>query len=202
MIENFIEQFTYLGIFLVLFAAGVGMPVPEEVPVIASAVLAHEAVVRWWLALPVCIAGVLSGDIALYWAGYHWGEHVLDWRIVRLVLTKAREEALKSSYHRHGVKIVFTARHIVGLRAAAFLTAGIVRLPFLQFLAVDAAGAMVSVPLAFGLGYLFTDQLAAALAGVHRVERWIGLAILVGIVGWIAIVFWRRNRAARSGRAL
>jgi membrane protein DedA with SNARE-associated domain len=58
------------------------------------------------------------------------------------------------------------------------------------------------VPLAFGLGYLFTDQLAAALAGVHRVERWIGLAILVGIVGWIAIVFWRRNRAARSGRAL
>ena len=62
MIENFIEQFTYLGIFLVLFAAGVGMPLPEEVPVIASAVLAHEGVVRWWLVLPVCIAGVLSGD--------------------------------------------------------------------------------------------------------------------------------------------
>jgi membrane protein DedA with SNARE-associated domain len=200
MIEGFIEQFTYLGIFLALFIAGLGVPVPEEVPVIASAVLAHEGLVRWWLALPVCIVGVLSGDVVLYWTGYHWGEHVLDWRIVRLVLTPAREDALKARYRRHGVKIVFTARHIVGLRAAAFLTAGIAHVPFLKFLAVDAAAALISVPLAFGLGYLFTDQLTDALADVHRVERWLALAALLGIVAWVAIAMWRRNRAIARSR--
>jgi membrane protein DedA with SNARE-associated domain len=194
MIENFIEQFTYAGLFLVLFAAGLGVPIPEELPVIASAVLAHANLVRWWLALPVCLLGVLSGDVALYWAGFHWGEHVLDWRIVRLVLTPTREDILKARYRHHGVKIVFIARHVIGLRAAAFMTAGIVKVPFWKFLAVDAVAALVSVPLGFGIGYLFTDQLTSVLADVHRAERWIALAALLGLITWVAIAMWRRNR--------
>src|SRR5215475_14752566 len=130
MVQTFIEEFTHLGIFLVLFLAGLGVPIPEEVPVLASGVLAHEGVVRWWLMLPVCVVGVLSGDVVLYWVGRHWGERVLAWRIVRFVLSPEREEALKAAYLRHGVKVIFTARHVMGLRAAAFLTAGIARVPF------------------------------------------------------------------------
>ena len=194
MIEQLIERFTYVGIFLVLFAAGLGVPIPEELPVIASGVLAHEGVVRWWLALPVCLVGVLSGDVALYWAGYHWGDHVLDWRIVRLVLTPEREEALKVRFRRHGVKMVFMARHIIGLRAATFLTAGIAHVPFWKFFAVDAFAALISVPLGFGVSYLFTDQLEKALREVHRAERWIALAGLFCLVTWAAIAMWRRNR--------
>ena len=56
------------------------------------------------------------------------------------MLTREREETLKESYRRHGVKIVFTARHVMGLRAAAFLTAGIARVPFPRFLGADFAG--------------------------------------------------------------
>jgi len=126
-IAQFLEEFTYLGVFLVLFAAGLGVPMPEELPIMAGGVLAHEGVVRWWLMLPVCVLGVLSGDVALYWIGRHWGERVLSWRVVRFVLSPEREESLKAAYRRHGVKIVFTARHVMGLRAAAFLTAGIAR---------------------------------------------------------------------------
>ena len=54
-------------------------------------------------------AGVLAGDAALYWAGRHWGELLLDWRLVRRVLSRAREERLKVAYREHGAKIVFTA---------------------------------------------------------------------------------------------
>src|SRR6267378_873413 len=118
MIQGFIEHFTYAGLFLTLFAAGLGVPIPEEVPIIAGGVLAQEHVVEWWLALPVCILGVLSGDAALYAIGHHWGERVLEWNLVRRVLTKEREAALKERYRRHGVKIVFVARHVMGIRAA------------------------------------------------------------------------------------
>src|SRR2546425_997471 len=85
MLQRFIENFTYLGVFLMLFGAGLGLPIPEEAPVLAAGALAHEDVVRWWIALPVCILGVLSGDVVLYWIGHHWGEVVLDWRGVRRV---------------------------------------------------------------------------------------------------------------------
>ena len=193
-IEQFLEEFTYLGIFLVLFLAGLGVPIPEEIPVLASGVLAREGVVRWWLGLPVCILGVLAGDVALYWVGRHWGERVLAWRIVRYVLSQEREEALKAAYRKHGVKIVFTARHVMGLRAAAFLTAGIARVPFGRFLAVDAAASLLGVPVAFGLAFFFTDQLEQIVRDVHRVERWAVLILLVAIGVYFAVRTYRRSR--------
>jgi len=130
----------------------------------------------------------------LYWVGRHWGERVLAWRIVRCVLSPEREEALKAAYHRHGVKVIFTARHVMGLRAAAFLTAGIARVPFGRFLAVDFAGALVGVPLSFGLAFFFTDQLARIRADVHRIERWGLLLALVAVSLWIAVRAYRRTR--------
>src|SRR2546422_10142606 len=194
MLQRFIENFTYLGVFLMLFGAGLGLPIPEEAPVLAAGALAHEDVVRGWIALPVCILGVLSGAVVLYWIGPHWGEGVLDWRVVRRVLSREREERLKAAYHRHGVKIVFTARHVLGVRAAAFLTAGIAKIPFWKFLAVDVAAALVGVPIGFGIAFLFTDQLERVMADVRRVEHWLVLYALVGLAVWLAVLAYRQSR--------
>lgn len=194
MVQQLIEQFTYLGIFLLLFGASLGVPIPEEGPIVAAGVLAHEAVIRWWIALPVCFLGALSGDILLYWAGHHWGERILEWRVVRRVLTKAREEYLLSAYRRHGIKIVFTARHVMGLRAAAFLTAGISGIPFTKFVLVDAVAALVGVPVSFGVAFIFADQVEQLLADAHRIERWIVLYALVGVAAWLAWLAWRQSR--------
>lgn len=194
MVETFIEEFAYLGIFLTLFGAGLGLPIPEELPIVTSGVLANERIVRWWVALPLCLIGVLSGDVVLYWVGHHWGERILDWAIVRSVLSRDREERLKSRYRRYGMRIVFAARHVMGLRAAAFLTAGISKFPFWKFLVVDAGAVMLGVPLQFTLAYLFTDQIERILVDVHRAERWAALALLVALAAWLAIIVYRRAR--------
>jgi len=202
VIQEFIEHFTYGGIFLALLLGSLGAPIPEELPILAAGALAREGVVRWWFALPLCLVGVLTGDIILYWAGHHWGERLLRWRVVRWVLTESRERRLLSAYRRHGVKIVVVARHVIGLRAAAFLTAGIARLPFWKFLLVDAAAACVGVPLSFGLAYFFTDQLQDIVEDVHRLERWLVVFGLAALVVWLMVRIWRKNRealAAESG---
>jgi len=199
VINDFIEQFTYLGIFAVLFLGGLGAPIPEELPILAAGALAHEGYMRWWVALPVCLAGVLSGDSVLYWVGYHWGERILEWSIVRRVLTPAREHVLIDAYRRHAAKTVFTARHVMGLRAAAFLTAGIARVPFWKFILVDAAAALLGVPTGFTLAYLFTDQVDEILRDVRRVERWLTLLALVALAAWIGVLAWRKSRAVEQG---
>ncbi len=196
MLQRFIENFAYLGLFLVLFAAGMGLPIPEEGPVAAAGALAHGGVIRWWIALPVCLVGVLSGDVVLYWVGRHWGERILEWRVVRRVLSPEREARLKTGYHRHGVKILFTARHVVGLRAAAFLTAGIARVPFWRFISVDTVAALVGVPVSFSIAFLFADQLEQVMADVRRVERWLVLYALVALAAWLVYLAWRQNRRA------
>ena len=91
-------------------------------------------------------------------------------------------------------KTVAMARHVAGLRAAAFLTAGMARVPFWKFLLADAGAAAVSVPFVFALAYFFTDQIAAILADVHRVERWLALAALIGLTGGVVVLVMRSNR--------
>jgi membrane protein DedA with SNARE-associated domain len=193
-LQEFVNNFTYLGVFAVLLLGSLGVPIPEEMPIIAAAVMSHENIVRWWLALPVCLLGVLSGDTVLYWVGRRWSERVFHWRLVRLVLSPAREQWLKVAYRRHALKTVVTARHVMGLRAAAFLTAGSARVPFWKFVVADAGAALVGVPLAFGLAYFFTDQIKAIMANVHRGERWLGLAGLLALLTLLVVGVWRWQR--------
>jgi len=200
MLQELLQRFTYLGILAALLLGSLGVPIPEEMPIVAAGILSHEGLARWWLALPVCVLGVLSGDMVLYWVGRRWGARVLGWRVVRHVLTRARAEWLKAAYREHAMKTVAMARHVTGLRAAAFLTAGIARVPFWKFILADAAAATVSVPLAFGLAYFFTHQIDAILADVHRVERWLALAGLVVVAGSLVVYSARWNRRVSKTR--
>jgi len=194
MLERLIDYSPYVGILAALCLGSLGAPIPEEIPVVTAGLLARQEVVRWWLALPLCVVGVLSGDIALYWVGRHWGEHVLELRLVQRVLDPARREKLTAAYRKNGLIIVFAARHVMGLRAAAFLTAGVARIPFWKFLAVDGAAIGYGVPLNFTLAYLFADRVHELLANVYRIDRWIAVLAVVAAAGWIGVFVWRRSR--------
>ena len=200
VLQEFINNFTYVGIFLLLLLGSLGVPIPEEMPIIAAAVLSHEGLVHWWFMLPLCLLGVLSGDMVLYWVGRHWGDQVLKWRMVRLVLSPAREAWLKAAYRRHALKTVVTARHVMGLRAAAFLTAGSANVPFWKFVAADAGAALFGVPLVFALAYFFTDQIRAIMADVRRAERWLFLAGLMAVGAMLVIWVWRWHRRVAKER--
>jgi membrane protein DedA with SNARE-associated domain len=153
VLAELVGQYTYVGIFLTLVAAGFGAPVPEEVPIALAGAMAGRGLLGWWPTFAVCIAGVVAGDTALYLIGRCWGPRVLSWRATRWVLTAEREARLLGAYRRWGLAVVLVARFVVGMRAAAFLTAGIARIPFPPFIVVDASAALVSVTLALGAGY-------------------------------------------------
>jgi membrane protein DedA with SNARE-associated domain len=199
-LQEFVDNFSYLGIFALLLLGSLGVPVPEEMPIIAAAVLSHAGIVRWWLALPVCLVGVLSGDVVLYWVGRQWGEEVLRWRLVRRILSPARAHWLNEAYRRHALKTIVTARHVMGLRAAAFLTAGSARVPFWKFVVADVGAALFGVPLTFGLAYFFTDEINAIMADVHRAERWLGLASLLALAAILVVGVWRWHRRVGKQR--
>ena len=117
-----------------------------------------------------------------------------------MVLSPAREQWLKGAYRRHALKTVVTARHVMGLRAAAFLTAGSASVPFWKFVVADAGAALVGVPLVFGLSYFFTDQIKDILADVHRAERWLGLAGLLVLATILVVGVWRWHRRVEKER--
>ncbi len=157
--EQLIGQLGYLGIALILILGGLGLPIPEEAPIILAAVLTRNGQMRVPLALASCLAGVLLGDLVVYFLGFFYGEKVLSLPLTRRLLTRQREAQIKGYFHRHGFKILVSGRFVPGFRTAAYLTAGILKLPTLKLIMIDVVAASLTTFLMFGLGYCFAHQI-------------------------------------------
>ena len=193
-VGQLIERFTYAAIIGVLLLCGLGLPLPEEVPILTSAILSQSGHLRPWWALGACMFGVMVGDSIMYFLGRRWGSHVLEHRLSRKLLTVERQQIIARYFDRFGAGIIFGARFLPGIRAALFLSAGTMRVSFLTFLAMDGAAALLSVPLSFWLAYLFTDKLKELLDLREHVHFWaIGL-LAVGMLAWLVLHrFWEKR---------
>ena len=142
--EQLIGKLGYLGIALILVLGGLGLPIPEEAPIIVAAILSRNGTLSWPLAIASCLGGVLLGDMVVYFLGYFYGEKVLSLRLTRRLLTRQREAQIKGYFHRHGFKILVSGRFVPGFRTAAYLTAGILKLPPVKLLLTDVVAASLS----------------------------------------------------------
>jgi len=194
-VGRLIERFTYVAIIGVLFLCGLGLPLPEEVPILTSAILSQTGHLRWWWALSACMFGVMIGDSVMFFLGRHWGNHLLEHRLSRKLLTVERQAAIERYFDRYGARIIFGARFLPGIRAALFLSAGTMKVSFLTFLLMDGAAALLSIPLSFWLAYTFTDKLEELLNLREHVHIWaIGL-LAVGMLLWLLLHrFWEKRQ--------
>lgn len=193
MAEELIRQFGYLGIGLILVLGGLGLPIPEEAPIILAAILTRNGQMSALPAVASCLLGVLLGDFVVYLLGYCYGEKVLRFPLTRRFLTRQREAQIKGYFHRHGFKILLSGRWVPGFRTAAYLTAGILRLPTLKLLLIDLVAVTMSTAMMFGLGFVFADQIQK---GIHEVQQWLTVVVASGVAGWVLYRYERARRLA------
>lgn len=182
LLEFLLTHGSYALLFLALMAAGAGVPLPEDIVLIAAGVLLHRQVILWVPAGAVLALGVLAGDSAIFFAGRRLGPQVFELRWLRRLATPARQAALERRFARHGGLMVVAARHVAGIRAPLFALAGAGGMSWWTFITWDALGLCVSGPLYVGIGYLFSDRLDDALRNVARLDHWIvfaGVAVVV-----------------------
>jgi membrane protein DedA with SNARE-associated domain len=192
--EHVIGKLGYLGIALILILGGLGLPIPEEAPIILAAMLSRNGQLNGPLALASCLAGVLAGDLVVYFLGYFYGEKVLSLPLTRRLLTRQREAQIKGYFHRHGFKILVSGRFVPGFRTAAYLTAGILKLPTLKLLVTDVVAASLTTFLMFGLGYAFAHQIQS---GIREAQQWVTIVVAVGVATWLYVRYAKARR--RSG---
>ena len=189
--QGIIETWSYLGITFVLILTGCGLPVPEEVPIIAAGLLASQGHLQPWGAFLSCLVGALVGDAAMYGIGYHWGRNLIKNhpRLAHL-LHAEREAKVEKMLRSHGLKVLFLARFMVGVRSPVYFSAGVLRIPFRKFLLMDLLCATAVVGVFFGLTFLFGEHIAWLF---RKAE----IGLTVGVVLALAIViawFYRRGR--------
>ncbi len=197
LISAYIEHFTYVGLFVALMLCGLGLPMPEDIALLAGGFLAHKGVTRYPITLVVSLAGVIAGDNSLYFIGRGVGANVMAF----FGLKKSKHPGDDSSNNvdrlqvfmqRHGHLAIFYARFFAGFRALVYLSAGSLGVPPSRFFLYDLAGAAISVPIVVTLGYVFGEQ-------IERVIHYLGgfQKLLWIVIALCAVVYLTRLAVMR-----
>ena len=187
----------YLAVFIALMICGAGLPLPEDITLVAGGVIAGLGYANVHAMVALAMFGVLLGDCAIFLLGYRHGARILQWRFVARILTPARYAKVQEKFHRYGNRVLFIARFLPGRRTTIYLTAGMThRVSFLRFLLLDGSAALISVPFWVYLGFVGADNHQWLLTWMHRGQAslWVllGILLLVLLVSW-----WRHRRRAR-----
>ena len=198
MVDWLLSNLSYFGIVLFLVLTGCGLPIPEEVAIIAAGVASSHGSLHPWGAFAACLVGALLGDCVMYAIGYHFG-HGLAKKHPRFahLLHVDREAKIEEMMRRHGLKVFFVARFVVGLRSPIYLTAGILRISFRRFLLIDALCATSVVGTFFWLSHRYGAQLRQ---WILRLDIAVTVIVAAGLLA-VGIYFWRRHRRSLATQA-
>lgn len=198
-VEFFIAQGSYGLLFAALIAAGMGLPLPEDIVFISGAVLAQRGITDLPTTVAVLAVGVLVGDSILFFLARRLGPAIYERAFVKRVMPPERRAWVEDKIRRYGGGVVFVARHVAGFRGPTFAICAIHGISYPVFLFFDALALAISMPLFMAMGWFFSDALDAALAEAASAER----LIMLGVVGLVllgvvihAIRSWWTRRAA------
>ncbi|UJJ59835.1 DedA family protein [Rhodanobacter denitrificans] len=189
----------YVAVFIALMICGAGLPLPEDITLVAGGVIAGLGYANVHVMFALTMFGVLLGDCAIFLLGHHYGARILQWRFVARVLTPSRYVKVQEKFDHYGNRMLFFARFLPGMRTTVYLTAGTThRVSFLRFLLIDSMAALISVPFWVYLGYFGANNHEWLVKWMHRGQSslWvlIGLLLLTVLVLW-----WKHRRRTRCG---
>lgn len=185
----------YLGLGIPILLTGMGLPVPEEVLVIGAGIASHNGLFEPLAALVTCIVAAMLGDCCMYGVGYHFGHGLIrEHRWFSRLLNPRAERHMEQRIRQHGLKVLFITRFLVGVRTPVYVAAGVLRVPFRQFIFCDLISASVVVSLFFGLSYKFAEQFINIWQKIKRAEIALTVAIVATILATVVYFYVRHRR--------
>lgn len=186
-IYAWLEHAFYPALFAIFVIASLGVPIPEDLPLLAAGVLLHTRpdIASWQGAFLVSLCGIMSGDLILYSLGARWGDDVFAHRSVRWLISPQWLAVMKRRFRRYGMWMVFFGRFVVGIRAIMCLSAGVTRLPYSKFFLADLAGALITIPMFLILGYVCADFFPTLRAYLGGIELLLLGILLLGVGGFV-----------------
>lgn len=199
LLEIFFIQFGYLAVFMVLVLCGFGIPIPEDVTLVAGGVISGLGYTNVHLMALVCFLGVLVGDGLMFYLGKYFGEKILKFKLVSRLMPPKRYAQVQQKFDKYGNRVLFVARFLPGLRSPIFLTAGMSgKVSFWRWILMDGMAAMISVPFWVYLGDFGAEEKDWLMQQIHRFQH--GLYFVLAIGFFILLHYWWRRRAMLIAR--
>jgi len=193
---NFIQPYgtySYFVILAVLLACGFGLPLPEDITLVAAGILAARNIIDFNSAVVLCMVGVLLGDGIVFGLGSRYGTRLRNSKFFSIIIPERRDAAVKAVLQKYGDKVIFMARFMPGLRTPIFFATGSYHVSFWKFLFLDGFAALISVPLWVYVGFLFGSNLEELEKVVRKAQFGIYTALAFLIVLFISAYFLKKR---------
>jgi membrane protein DedA with SNARE-associated domain len=196
-VEAWVNWGGSLVIFLLLFACGLGLPLPEDIPLLIGGYFVGRGEMNIVVVGVLAWCGIIGGDCVLYWLARRYGLNVTRLPLIGRHVTKSRILWAEQKFERHGVWVVAICRLFAGIRGAMVVAAGAIRFNFLKFVIADGIAALVSGGLFVFLGYLAGKHLGSVSdmrARIKHYEHYVLVGAIVLGVLLVAFLVWRHRR--------
>ncbi len=189
--------YTWLGGILLL--CGLGLPIPEDISLIAAGYFSWRGVLHVSKAFLVCFAAVLAGDSLAFFLGRYFWRRVLASRLAQKYFTHRRQIKVRAYFRKFGSKVVLVGRFTPGLRFTIFFTAGTLHLRPPVFLIYDFAAAAFTVPMLVYSAWFFGGQIDYVVRYARGAEHGIVVAVIIA-AAIVAVRAWRRHKRIMEAR--
>lgn len=197
LIQSFSGPGIYFIVFLILLGCGFGIPIPEDITLIAAGLVSYYGLSNVWIMLAVAFMGVMIGDGVIFSLGSRYGRVIAQRWPLRLVLTDALLDRVSAQLQKQGNKLIFAARFMPGLRAAIFFSAGTLKIPFRTFIFFDGLAALLSVPAIVLSTWYWGQYVDDVVRIVKSIEHGIVLVILC-VVFYLILKWYAKSRRAKK----
>ena len=196
-------QLSYWEMFVAVLAQQLGLPIPSVVFLMAAGALAAQGKMHSGIIVVLGVVGCLAGDGVWYWIGRKWGPKAMRLLCRFSADPRSCSSRAQKRFRRYGLQLLCVAKFVPGLDALMPPVCGAERAPLARFLALDAFGSFLWAASYAGLGYLFSNQLDAAIRWVQHSGKALGIGIVVPVVlyaGWRGLVLVRMICELRQRR--
>jgi membrane protein DedA with SNARE-associated domain len=195
-IEELAREFGYLAVFIGILLENLGIPAPGETFTLVAGFLAGNRELNYWYLLADAIVAAIIGATCSYAIGRYGG-----WELLLRIggffrIPEVRLADLKNKFSENAAKAVFFGRFVALLRIFVGLMAGIVEMPFGQFMLFNVTGAIVWSTVMLTLSF-FIGRIVSLEQLIGWVAQFALVALLIAVAA-ILIPIWWESRQAKS----
>ena len=200
--EQFLESWGYVAVFVLSFISSMGLPVGAEVAIIYGGVLASGQIpnephhLNLVAVIVVAVAAEVLGSLAGYLIGYFGGRTLVD-RLGRYVLLTHKDlDRAEAWFSRRGEPFVLFDRFIPLLRSFVSFAAGLGEMAIAKFLLFTVVGCAIWCAALTSVGYELGSSYRHVLKAFSDAGYVLGALFVVAVV----VLFVHRLRVVRAER--
>ncbi|WP_152655429.1 DedA family protein [Oceanobacillus sp. CFH 90083] len=197
-VTSIMEQFGYVGIFLMMTLENLFPPIPSEIILPFGGFMTTYSTLTYSGVLVAATIGALIGAMLLYCVGMILDVSRLEKIVDRYghILRLKRTDIYKANewFEKYGYWTVFFCRMVPLLRSLISIPAGMARMNFGMFMLLTAVGSLIWNSILIGVGTILGENWHRVAAFMDVYSSFVYAVIVAGIVLFFIWYIKRRKK--------